>query len=41
MKSNRNLKIFITGHNGMVGRAVLNFFKKKKLKKIYISKKKK
>ena len=41
MKSNRNLKIFITGHNGMVGRAVLNFFKKKKFKKIIYANRKK
>jgi GDP-L-fucose synthase len=32
--SNKNLKIFIAGHNGMVGKAVLNILKKKKFTRI-------
>ena len=29
MKLNKNSKIFIAGHRGMVGSAVLRYFKKK------------
>ena len=36
---NKKSKIFIAGHNGMVGSAVLRLFKKKGYKKIQISKK--
>ena len=28
----KNLRIFIAGHNGMVGRSLVNFFKKKNWK---------
>ena len=31
MKLNKNSKIFIAGHRGMVGSAVLRYFKKKKI----------
>jgi len=36
----KNLKIFIAGHNGMVGKSLVNFFRKKKNWKINISIKK-
>ena len=32
---NKNSKIFIAGHNGMVGSAILKYFKKKKFKKLF------
>ena len=35
MKLNKNSKIFIAGHSGMVGSAILTFFKKKGYKKIF------
>jgi len=35
MQINKNSKIFIAGHKGMVGSAILKFLKKKKYKKIY------
>ena len=36
MSLNKNSKIFIAGHNGMVGSAILRVFKKKNYKRIYI-----
>ncbi len=39
MKLNKNSKIFIAGHNGMVGSAILRHFKKKNYKKIIIKNK--
>ncbi len=36
-----NLRIFVAGHNGMVGSALLRFLKKKKNIKIITIKKKK
>ena len=30
MELNKKSKIFIAGHNGMVGKSILNVFKKKK-----------
>ena len=41
MKSNKNSKIFIAGHKGMVGSAITKFLKKKKYKKIITIDKKK
>ena len=41
MNLNKNSKIFIAGHNGMVGSSILKFFRKKKYKKIFIADKKK
>jgi GDP-L-fucose synthase len=35
MQLNKKSKIFIAGHNGMVGSSILNFFKKKNYKNIY------
>ena len=35
MELNKKSKIFIAGHNGMVGSSILNLFKKKKYKNIY------
>lgn len=35
MQINKNSRIFIAGHKGMVGSAILNFLKKKKYKKIF------
>tara|TARA_Y100000768_G_C23981207_1_gene685905 strand:+ start:2328 stop:3296 length:969 start_codon:yes stop_codon:yes gene_type:complete len=32
---NKNSKIFIAGHNGMVGSAILRYFNKKKFKKLF------
>ena len=37
MELNKKSKIFIAGHNGMVGSSILNLFKKKKYKNIYTS----
>ena len=39
-KSLRNFKIYIAGHNGMVGRAVLDYLKKIGVKKLVIAPKK-
>ncbi len=36
----QNKKIFITGHRGMVGSALVKYLKKKKMQKFYISYKK-
>ena len=36
----QNNKIFIAGHRGMVGSALVRYFKKKNFKKFYISFKK-
>jgi GDP-L-fucose synthase len=41
MQLNKKSKIFIAGHNGMVGSSILNFFKKKKYKKIHTINRKK
>jgi GDP-L-fucose synthase len=41
MLINKNSKIFIAGHNGMVGSAILRYLKKKKFKKIITIEKKK
>ena len=41
MELNKKSKIFIAGHNGMVGNSILNVFKKKKYKNIYIRDRKK
>ena len=41
MKLNKNSKIFLAGHNGMVGSSILNFLKKKNYKNIFIINKKK
>ena len=38
MKFNKNSKIFLAGHQGMVGSAILNFLKKKRYKKIFVQK---
>ena len=35
MRLNKNSKIFIAGHNGMVGSSIIRFFKKKGYRKIY------
>ena len=35
MELNKKSKIFIAGHNGMVGSSILNLFKNKKYKNIY------
>ena len=37
----KNLRIFITGHKGLVGSAVLNLLKKKSFKKIITADRKK
>ena len=34
MALSKSSKIFLAGHNGMVGSSILNFFKKKKYKNI-------
>ena len=34
MQANKNKKIFLAGHNGMVGSAILRLFKKKGYKNI-------
>ena len=36
MRLNKKSKIFIAGHNGMVGSAILNFFKKKNYKNLIV-----
>jgi len=41
MQLNKKGKIFIAGHNGMVGSSILNFFKKKKYKNIHTINRKK
>ena len=41
MKLDKKSKIFIAGHNGMVGSALLRHFKKKKYKNLIIQNKKK
>jgi GDP-L-fucose synthase len=41
MQLNKNSKIFIAGHNGMVGSAILNHFKNKEYKKLITVKKNK
>ena len=41
MELNKKSKIFIAGHNGMVGKSILNVFKKKKYKNICIIDRKK
>ena len=33
----KNLRIFIAGHNGMVGKSLVNFFKKKKIGKLVLA----
>jgi len=38
---NLNSKIYISGHNGLVGKAIIKYLKKKKFKKIYTINKKK
>ena len=40
MQLNKNSKIFIAGHNGMVGSSVLKIFKKKGYKNIFIKSRK-
>lgn len=40
MKKFKNTKIYIAGHNGMVGNALLRYFKKTGFKKIYFATKK-
>ena len=40
MQLNKNSRIFIAGHNGMVGSSILRFFKKKGYKKIYFRERK-
>jgi len=40
MALNKSSKIFIAGHNGMVGNSILNFFKKKKYTNIFTQDKK-
>jgi len=32
MQLNKNIKIFLAGHNGMVGSSLLNILKKKNIK---------
>ena len=41
MQLNKKSKIFIAGHNGMVGSSILDFFKKKNYKNIYTINRKK
>ena len=38
---NKNDKIFLTGHNGLVGSAILRKLKQKKFKKIIVADRKK
>ena len=38
MKLNKNSKIFLAGHNGMVGSSILRYLKKKKYKNIFTKK---
>ena len=40
MQLNKNSKIFIAGHNGMVGSSILKYFKKKGYKNIYVRERK-
>ena len=40
MQLNKNSKIFVAGHRGMVGSAILRFFKKKGYKKIFTANRK-
>ena len=40
MQLNKNSKIFLAGHNGMVGSSILRFFKKKKYRNVIIQKRK-
>ena len=40
MRLNKDSKIFLAGHNGMVGSAILRYFKKKNYKKIFFKNKK-
>ena len=37
MKMRKNYKIFVTGHNGMVGRSLVNFFKNMKFGKLILA----
>ena len=41
MQLNKNSKIFIAGHNGMVGSSIYNHFKKENFKNIFVQGKKK
>ena len=41
MQLNKNIKIFLAGHNGMVGSSILNILKKKKYKNIITQSRKK
>ena len=36
MQLNKNSKIFIAGHNGMVGSSVVKYFKKKGYKNLFM-----
>ena len=40
MRLNKNSKIFLAGHNGMVGSAILRYFRNKKYRKIFYEDKK-
>ena len=40
MKLNKKSKIFLAGHNGMVGSAILRIFKKKGYKNIFVKERK-
>ncbi len=40
MRLNKNSKIFLAGHNGMVGSAILRYFRNKKYRKIFFEDKK-
>ena len=40
MRLNKNSKIFLAGHTGMVGSAILRYLRKKKYKKIFFKNKK-
>ena len=40
MKLNKNLKIYIAGHNGMVGNALVSHLREKGYKKILVNTKK-
>ena len=40
MQLNKKSKIFIAGHNGMVGSSILKYFKKKGYKNIYVRERK-
>ena len=41
MQLNKNSKIFLAGHNGMVGSAILRRFRKKEYRNIFTQEKKK